>query len=344
MATAGNDVFSDLKRRIESGDVKPVYLLHGEEGYYIDRLVEAFEQMLPEDDRAFNLYQLYAPETSPEAVMEVARRYPMMTDRQVVIVKEAQSVRADQLNKLHAYALHPNPMTVLVIACRGALAKGKELIDAIKKNGEIFESKKLNERSVGPVIQNLIGANGLTVDPKALVMLRDYIGTDVSRLYNEINKLALILGRGAQITPEVIERNIGISKDYNNFELIDAITVRDAGKAFRILDYFKSNPKNNPTVLTSAQLFTTFSNLLIYQYTRDKSPSGYMDALGFRNQWQLRPIETAARNYSVRQTIQIISAIRDFDRKTKGVGSKMNEYDLLRDLVFTVLTARGITD
>lgn len=344
MAAAGNGIFSDLKHRIESGDVKPVYLLHGEEGYYIDRLVEAFEQMLPEEDRAFNLYQLYAPETSPEAVMEVARRYPMMTDRQVVIVKEAQSVRADQLNKLHAYALHPNPMTVLVIACRGAVAKGKELLDAIKKNGEIFESKKLTERNVGPVIQNLISSNGLTVDPKALVMLRDYIGTDVSRLYNEINKLALILGRGAQITPEVIERNIGISKDYNNFELIDAVTARDAAKAYRILDYFRSNPKNNPTVLTSAQLFTTFSNLLIYQYTRDKSPSGYMEALGFRNQWQLRPIEIAARNYSVRQTIQIISAIRDFDRKTKGVGSKMNEYDLLRDLVFTILTARGITD
>lgn len=338
------DSFTELRRRIAHGDVKPVYLLHGEEGYYIDRLVEAFEEMLPEADRAFNLYQLYAPETSPDTIMEVARRYPMMADRQIVIVKEAQSVRADQLNKLHSYAARPNESTVLVISCRGAVAKGKELIDAVKKNGEIFESKKLNDRNVGPVIQQLITSHGLTVDPKALTMLRDYIGTDVARLYNEINKLALILGKGAQVTPEVIERNIGISKDYNNFELIDAITVRDGGKAFRIVEYFRSNPKNNPTVMTVASLFNTFSNLLVYQYTRDKSPSGYMDALGFRNQWQLRPYEAASRNYSVRQTIEIISAIRDFDRKTKGVGSRMNEYDLLRDLVFHIFTAQGILD
>lgn len=127
------------------------------------------------------------------------------------------------------------------------------------------------------------------------MMLRDYIGTDLSRLYNEIDKLALILGLGAMITPESIERNIGISKDYNNFELIDAINSRNAAKVFKIVDYFTSNPKNNPTVMTVSTLFNHFSNLLIYHYTRDKSPSGYMDALGFRNTWQLKPYETAAR-------------------------------------------------
>lgn len=340
--TSASDPFAKLRSDIAAGNLKPVYLLHGEEGYYIDRLTEDFENLLPEADRAFNLYQMYAPEWTPDAIMEVCHRYPMMSDRQIVIVKEAQAVRADQLNKLHSYAERPSDSTVLVIVCRGAVAKGKELIDAVKKNGVVFESKKLSDRTVMPVINNLIEANGLSVDNKALMMLRDYIGADVSRLYNEISKLVMILGKGACITPQVIERNIGISKDYNNFELTDAITVRDAAKAFRIAEYFRSNPKNNPTVMTVAALFNLFSNLLIYQYTRDKSPSGYMDALGFRNQWQLKPYEAASRNYSVRQTIEIISAIRDFDRKTKGVGSRMNEYDLLRDLLFHIFTARGI--
>ncbi|MDE6484899.1 MAG: DNA polymerase III subunit delta [Duncaniella sp.] len=344
MASPIADPFASLRRDIAAGNLRPVYLLHGEEGYYIDRLVEDFENLLPEADRAFNLYQLYAPETSMDTVMEVARRYPMMADRQVVIVKEAHAIRADQLNKLHSYAERPSESTVLVIACRGAVAKGKELIDAVKKNGVIFESKRLTDRNVGPVISELIKAHNLTVDPKALAMLRDYIGCDVAKLYNEITKLATILGKGAQVTPEVVERNIGISKDYNNFELTDAIAARDVAKAFRIAEYFRANPKNNPTVVTVVTLFNLFSNLLIYHYTRDKSPSGYMDALGFRNQWQLRPYETAARSYNVRQTIEIISALRDFDRKTKGVGSRMNEYDLFRDLLFHIFTARGILD
>ena len=173
-------------------------------------------------------------------------------------------------------------------------------------------------------------------------MLRDYIGTDLSRLYNEIGKLALILGPGAMVTPEAIERHIGISKDYNNYELIDAINIRNAAKTFAIVEYFRNNPKNNPTVMTVSSLFNQFSNLLIYHYTKDKSPSGYMDALGFKSPWALKVYETASRNYNVRQTIEIITAIREFDVKSKGLGSRQNEYSLLKDLIFHILTARGI--
>lgn len=342
MAASQSLSFSELRQKIVSRDLAPVYLLHGEEGYYIDRLVEDFENLVPEEDRDFNLYTLYAPESGVETVMDVCRRYPMMADRQVVIVKEAQAIRADLLNRLHLYAEHPTPSTVLVISCRGAAAKGKELLAAVKKNGVIFESKKLNERNIIPAISDLISEKKLNVDNKALMMLRDYIGTDLSRLYNEIDKLALILGPGAMITPEAIERNIGISKDYNNFELIDAINTRNAVKIFRIVDYFTSNPKNNPTVMTVSTLFNHFSNLLIYHYTRDKSTSGYMDALGFRNSWQLRPYEAGARAFNVRQTIEIISAIRRFDAGTKGIGSRQNEYALLHDLMFHILTARGV--
>lgn len=335
--------FASIKNSLSTGKgIAPVYLIHGEESYYIDELVSAFESLLPEEERDFNLYTLYAPECGPESIMDVCHQYPMMAERQVVIVKEAQAIRADQLNKLHSYVSRPNPSTVLVIACRGAQAKGKDLIAAVKKNGVIFESKRLRDRDIILVISELIAEKGLTVDPKSLSMLRDYIGTDLSRLYNEIAKLALILGPGATVTPEAIERNIGISKDYNNFELLNAIISRNAAKAFRIVEYFKANPKNNPAIISISTIFGRFQNLLIYHYTKDKSPSGYMDALELKNQWALKEYETAAANYNVRQTIEIISALRQADAQSKGIGSRQNEYALLKGLIFHILTARGI--
>lgn len=334
--------FPQLRKMIKAGNISPVYLLHGEEGYFIDELVKDFENILPEEERDFNMYTLYGPETTPEAVMELCRQFPMMAERQVVILKEAQSMRADQLNKFHNYASRPNPTTVLVLACRGAAAKGKELLSEVKKNGIVFESKKITERNLLPAISDLVKEKNLNIEAKALSMLRDYIGADMARLYNEIDKLALILGPGSMITPEAIERNIGISKDYNNFELIDAIITRNAAKAFTIIEYFAANPKANPGVMTSTVLFNQFSNLLVYQYTKDKTQAGYMEALGLKSPWALRNYETAARNYNVRQTIEIISAIREFDARSKGIGSRQNEYDLLRDLIFRILTSQGI--
>lgn len=343
MAPLPQPTFESLRKQIRSASgLAPVYLIHGEEGYYIDELLKEFEALIPEEERDFNLYTLYAPDSGVETVMDVCRRYPMMAERQVVIVKEAQAVRADQLNKLYHYVEHPTETTVLVIACRGAAAKGRELLAAVKKKGIIFESKRLSERNLLPAIFDLVKAKGLTIDPKSLEMLRDHIGTDMARLHNEIDKLALILGKGALVTPEAIERNIGVSKDYNNFELVDAIVARNAPKAFAIVEYFKANPKASPSVMTVASLFGLFSNLLVYQYTRDKTPSGYMDALGLKSQWALRRYEDASRNYTVRQTIDIISAIREFDARSKGVGSRWDEYSLLRDLVFRILTTAGI--
>lgn len=340
--TSSEITFSQLKKLIAERKLAPLYLLHGEEGYYIDEIVKEFEELLPEEERDFNLYTIYGPETGVESIMDVCQRLPMMAERQVVIVKEAQAIRADALNKLHFYAERPNPSTVLVIACRGDKAKGKDLIAAIKKNGIVFESKKVTERNLLPVISDLIKDKKMSVDPKALSMLRDYIGTDISRLYNEIDKLSFILGPGAMITPEAIERNIGISKDYNNFELVDAINSRNAAKAMTIVEYFRNNPKNNPTVMTMSTLFNHFSNLLIYHYTRDKSQSGYMDALGLKSPWALKNYEVAARAYNVRQTIEIISALRECDCRSKGIGSRQNEYDLLKDLLFRILTSQGI--
>ena len=344
MASASDNTTSypALRRQIAARRLVPVYLLHGEEGYYIDELVKLFEEVVPEEERDFNLSVLYAPETGVEAAMDSARAFPFMSDRRVVILKEAQAIRADSLNKLHYYCSDPNQSTVLVIVCRGAVVKSKELIAAVKKNGIVFESKKISERNILPAISDLIKEKNLNIEDKALSMLRDYIGTDLSRLYNEIDKLALILGPGAMVTPEAIERNIGISKDYNNFELIDALDSRNAAKVFAIADYFSRNPKNNPTVMTVNALFNHFSNLLVYHYTRDKSDAGYLAALGLKSRWQLRPYEEGARSYGVRQVIEILSALREFDTRSKGIGSKQNEYQLLHDLMFRILTAHGI--
>lgn len=343
-STAPALTYTQLRRDLRAGKIAPVYLLHGEEGYFVDELVKEFERLVPEDERDFNLYVLYAPESGVDTPMDICRRYPIMADRQVVILKEAQAIRSDQLNRLHHYASRPNPSTVFVICSRGASVKGKELTAAVKKNGVIFTSQKLKERDIIPAISELVKEKNLNIEPKALSMLRDYIGTDLSRLYNEIGKLAFILGEGAMITPESIERNIGISKDYNNFELVEALNTRNAAKAFTIARYFSENPKNNPTVMTVSTLFNHFSNILIYHYTADKTKNGYMNALGFRNEWRLKFFEAAPKAYNVRQTIEIISALRECDTRSKGIGSRQDEYQLLHDLIFRILTARGVID
>lgn len=334
--------FESLKSQLAKRQYAPIYLLHGEEGYYIDALVKIFEQILPPEERDFNMYTMYAPEVSPDTVMDACRRYPMMSEYQVVILKEAQAINAAQLNRLHLYASQPSPTTILVICCRGAVAKAKDLIAQIKKNnGVIFLSEKIKEHNAINFINSYIKQKGLNAEPKSLEMLRDYIGTDLSRLYNEIDKLALILGANAMITPESIERNIGVSKDYNNFELVDALSQRNGEKAFRIIEYFRLNPKNNPTVLTNAAIFGFFSDLLTLYFSKDKSEPALMSMLGLKWPVQFAKFRNGMKNYNAFQTIEIISAIREFDTKSKGIASRQDQYDLLKDLIFHILSAPG---
>ena len=334
--------FASVKQSITKGTPAPVYLIHGDEAYYADQLAKLFEQLVPESERDFNLHILYASETNPDAVAETCRRFPMMAERQVVILKEAQNMRSDQLAKLAPYASKPSATTVLAIISRGAAVACKPLEAAVKSGGGIvFESKKLTDRNIEPAITAMVKEAGLNIDPKGTAMLRDFIGTDLARLYNEISKMTTVLPQGATITPESIETNIGISKDFNNFELIDAIAAKNAAKVFRIVDYFRHNPKHNPTVLTVATVFKFFSDLLIMHYTRDKSPGSLMAALGLRWPGQLKNYETGARNYNAYKVIEIISAIREFDKMSKGVGSRQPEYDLLHNLMYHILTAPG---
>lgn len=333
--------FDSLCRQLANRQYSPVYLLHGEEGYYLDELVSRFENILTEEEREFNLHVLYAPETEPGAIMDLCMQYPMMADRQVVIVKEAQAIPAAKLNQLHRYVSAPSATTILVICCRGAQAKGKELLAAVKTNGVNFESKKLTDYNAPAVIAEFIKAKGLKADQKALEMLRDFVGTDLSRLYNEIDKLTTALGPGATVTAEAVEKNIGMSKDYNNFELVDAIAVKDFEKTFRIAEYFRANPKNNPLVLSAATIFAFFADLLAAYYCADKSDQGMMAELKLRSPYQLRRYRTAMQRYNAFQIIEIIAAIRRYDAMSKGVGSRQTDHQLFRDLLFHILTAPG---
>lgn len=333
--------YDSLCRQLAAKQYSPVYLLHGEEGYYIDDLVRRFENILTDEEREFNFHVLYAPETEPGAVMDLCMQYPMMADRQVVILKEAQAVPAAKLNQLHRYVASPSATTILVICCRGEQAKGKELLAAVRANGVNFESKKLSEYNAPAVISEFIKCKGLKAEPKALEMLRDYVGTDLSRLYNEIEKLTTALGAGATVTAESVERNIGMSKDYNNYELVDALAVKDAGKVFLIAEYFRANPKNNPLVVTSATLFGFFADLLAAYYCSDRSDATMMAELKLRWPGQLKRYRTAMQYYSAFQIIEIISAIRRYDAMSKGVGSRQTDQQLFHDLLFHILTAPG---
>lgn len=334
--------FDSLKAQLSRGSYVPVYVVHGEEGYYVDELVRDFEAIVPEMDRDFNLYTLYGPQISPELVLDVCRRYPMMTDRQVVIVKEMQAVSADFCEKLKGYVEKPTPSTILLLSGRGGALRSKSILTSVKAGGGVvFEAKRVDERALPGVISQFLRDRNLNIEAKGLAMLRDYVGSDLSRLYNEIGKLTVALGPGAMVTPEAIERNIGVSKDYNNFELVDAIARKDALKVYQIADYFRRNPKNNPTILTLAQIFRFFSNLMIVWFTRDRSDSALMAALGFKWPRALQSYKEAMRHYNAYQTIEIISAIRRFDVNSKGVGSRTNEYALFRELLFHILNAPG---
>lgn len=342
MATAAAPTFAEIVKNVKQRRLAPVYILHGEEGFFIDELVKEFEAVVPEGERDFNLYTFYAPETKAETIINACRRYPMMAERQVVIVKEAQAARADEINKLYPYLSTVTPTTVLVVCFRGDKAKGKDLLAAARKNGAVmFESKKPTGRNVDSLITNIVKDRGLNIEAKGLAMLCEYLGTDAAKIYNEINKLAMVLGKGAMVTPESIEQNIGVSKDYNDFELVDAIASRNSNKVFRILSYFRRNPKNCPAARTAANIFSYFASLLTAQFTRDKSPSSLKEVLGLKWDMQLNRFTMGMRNYNAYQTIEIIAALRTFDANMKGIGSRQNEYDLLHGLLFKILTARG---
>lgn len=342
MATAPAPTFDSIAKALRRGESCPVMVFHGEEGYFIDELTRLVGELIPEADRDFALTTVYAPQAEAQAVADMCRSLPMMTERQVVIVKEAQGVPEAWLNRLAAYAASPTATTVLAVCGRGKKVKGAEFIKAVKAGGGlIFEAEKVKdwlvERHIGAHIKEL----GLSADDKALSMLHEFIGADLSRLYNEVDKLVQILGPNARITPEAVERNVGVSKEYNAFELVDALAAKDAAKAMRISRYFAANPKAAPLVMVIPAIFNFFSDLLAAYYTRDKSDGSLKAALGLRNDFALRRLRGAMRLYNAYQVIEVLHALRMFDAMSKGAGSRRDPYELFDELVFHILSAPG---
>ena len=327
-------IASDIKNRKFS----PIYLFMGDEPYYIDELTNSLiGSVLPEDERDFNQHILYGMETDVASVITLARSFPMMSEYQLIVIKEAQNL--SKIEDLEIYTKNPLNTTILVLNYKnGTLDKRKKLSASIEKNGVILESKKIPEYKMPAFIASYIQSKGLSTDQKSAQMLSDYLGNDLSKLTNEIAKLLIAIPQGQkQITAELIEENIGISKDFNNYELLKAVIDKNVFKTNQIADYFEKNPKNNPIIVTLVVLFNFFSNLMICYWAKNKTEQGIAAELGFRNTFQAKDYVVALRNYNARKCMEIISLLRVYDGKCKGVDNiSASTGELLKELLYKI--------
>lgn len=326
-------IIADIKNR----KLKPIYFLMGDEPYYIDLIADCIDKtVLTEDEKGFNQVVLYGRDTTVEDVVANAKRYPMMAEYQVVIVKEAQELSRN-IDKLEAYAENPQPTTILVFCYKyKTLDKRKKVTKNIEKNGVLFESKKLYENQVGNWITQTLIASGYKIEPKASAMLVEFLGTDLSKISNELDKLKIILPQGTLINAEHIEKNIGISKDYNVFEFRSALGEKNILKANRIAQYFAQNPKDNPITLITSQVFAFYLQLLQYHGLSDKSPANVAKVLKV-NPYFVKDYETAARNYPMKKVSAIVAALREIDLKSKGVGANaLPPNELLKEMLIAI--------
>ena len=332
---AANILLSDLKK----GIIKPVYFLYGEEPFYIDQVSDYIEDnLLDEAEKGFNQIILYGRDVTIDDIVSNAKRYPMMAERQVVIVKEAQDLFRT-IEQLAPYVENPQPTTVLVLCYKYKKLDGrKPLSKAIKKNGVLLETKKLYDNQVSPWIRTALQNAGYNASPKAIQMLADFLGANLSKITNELNKLMLVIPKEQEITPELVEENIGISKDFNNFELAKAVGYKDVVKAQRIAQYFVQNPKANPLVLSISSLHGYFVKLLKYHGLPQKDKATVAKTLGV-NPFFVEEYVTAARNYPMKRVSAALAHLREADVKSKGVGSSsFATNDLLKEVLVKIMS------
>jgi len=327
----------NIVSEIKKGNIKPIYFLMGEEPYYIDKISDFIEEnILDETEKGFNQQVMYGRDSSVEDIVSSAKRYPMMAERQVLIIKEAQDLSRN-IEKLVSYAENPQPTTVLVLNYKyKKLDKRKKLHKAIAKTGLIYESKKLYENQVSDWIRRVLSGKKYQIELKAAQMLVEFLGADLSKISNELDKLMLILPKESIIDDKHIEDNIGISKDFNNFELRKAVGEKNIVKSNRIINYFAENPKNNPLVMTISLLNSFFTQLLLFHGLQDKSKSSVAKTLGV-NPYFVDEYFLAARNYPMRKVAQVIAFLREADVKSKGVGANQTHEDILKELLFKIL-------
>ncbi len=339
MAQTPEGILEQLKQR----QFAPIYFLQGEESYYIDAIANYIEEnALQEHEKGFNQVVLYGKDVDVSTVMLQAKRFPMMSERSVVIVKEAQSIqdieKEEGMRQLEAYLQNPLPSTILVFCYKHKTLDGRKgLAKAVNKHAVLLTTKKLYDNQIPAWVTNYLKQKGVRSTQQAVLLLSEYIGSDLSRLANEIDKLLINLKPGATIDETVVQENVGISKEYNIFELQASLIARDALKANRIIHYFESNPKNNPLIPNLSMLFNFFTKLLTLHTQSDKSEAGLKKSLGSQA-WKLKDYSIAMRVFPPQRCIDIIHCIRVADLQVKGItGGDMSEGDILRELVFKIL-------
>jgi len=331
--------YSEIKKELKSGVYRPVYFLMGEEAFFIDDLVHFIEKnALPEDQRSFNQSILYGRDVDVQTVIGEAKRYPMMSERVVVIVKEAQLLR--KIEDLQSYLEQPLESTILVIAYKyKKLDKRKKITKVLSNQHVLFDSKKLYDNQVPAWVDTYLREKGYQSNLKARTLIADSLGTDLGRIASELNKLELVVQPGGVIDEHMVENHIGISKDYNNFELNKALAEKDFLKAMKIQQYFAANPKDNPLVMTVSILYNFFTKVMIMHQAKDKSPKGLASLLKV-NPFFVKDYQTAGNHYNLKQLARIIAYLREADRHSKGVGSaNTSDGEILKELLFKIVYA-----
>lgn len=340
MAEAKTESFESIMRQLKEGQYKPVYYLHGDESYYIDKIADyiAVNALQPEE-RDFNQTIMFGSDVSASQIADTCRRYPMMAERQVVIVKEAQNLKNTEA--LEKYMQQPMPTTVLVMCHKNGKIDGKKrgYVKAIQQAGILFESAKLRDRDLPAFIENYLKKKNASIDPKSTQIIADAIGADLSRLTSELEKVLISLPENdRRVTPQVVEDQIGVSKDFNTFELRDAIINRNILKANQIMNYFDKNPKAGNIYSFLPMMFNYFQNLMLAYYAPQKTQEGIAGWLELKTPWGAKDYMTGMRNYSGMKVMQIISKIREIDAKSKGLDNPNTpDGELMKELIFFTL-------
>ena len=339
MAAARTVTYEEILRNIKAQKIAPVYYLMGEEDYYIDRLSDAIvDAVLAEEEKDFNLDIVYGAETNVDKVIELAHAYPMMAERRVVLVREAQAIRS--LDGLEAYLTHLTPTTVLVFCHKhGKLDMRKAAAKAIQEVGVVFESRKLFDNQLPPFIAQYFRQKGIDIEPQAVQMLAGHVGADLSRLTTEMDKLLLALPKDSRVVgAELVEQQTGMSKDFNDYELQAALANRNVYRANQIVKYYQGNPRSFAIVRTLTNLFTFFSDVMLAYYAPDRTDASIAAWIG-KSEWKVRQdVGPARRNYSGVKVMQILGEIRKTDAWSKGVeGCGTPHEELLQDLIFFIL-------
>lgn len=336
------EIIADIRNKRFS----PIYLLMGEEPYYLDKISEWLEKsVVEEEDKDFNFEVFYGAETSVEAVATAARQYPMMASHRFVILKEAQALSqyASNLGKLDAYVANAPETTVLCIVIKGKpLPATSKLVKAVKKaGGVIFVSDKIKEYQMATPIREYCQEKRISIDPDALDLLVEYLGNSLNKVFGEIDKLIVGGGKAlSRITRREVLDNIGLNKEFNAYELVRALSTKNYPKAMTIVNYFAANPRQNPINIVVGPLFKFFSQLAMAWFSPDRSEKALMTMFGMNAAWMLKDIRAGMQSYNASQAVNAISVIRELDCKSKGIDSMQNEHELLKEAVFKIFTTK----